>query len=117
MFEAAEIRRHANGSIDLAYHAQVGRALHGKAVREILGQAGALPGRMMKRVLALLRHGPTCDQAEPAVVAAEPVDPAAPRPVSRRVRAQPDWPSRTPPARSGRARAATGGGRAAAAGG
>jgi hypothetical protein len=34
MFESTEIRRHANGSIDVEHYARIGRALHGQAIRD-----------------------------------------------------------------------------------
>ncbi len=34
MLETTEIRRHANGSIDVGHYVKVGRHLHGQAFRE-----------------------------------------------------------------------------------
>ena len=42
MTETTEIRRRPDGSIDTAFYVRRGRALHGAAVCEAAGKAGAL---------------------------------------------------------------------------
>lgn len=54
MTETTEIRRHANGSIDIAHYAQIGRALHGKAVRDAARSAVTAPDRLFARLVAAL---------------------------------------------------------------
>ncbi len=41
MSETAEIRRHANGSIDIEYYVKIGRGLHAQAIQDAGGDLGA----------------------------------------------------------------------------
>lgn len=58
MSETTEIRRHANGSIDIEYYARIGRGLHAQAVREAGLGLGAALRDMSVAIVAPPRRSP-----------------------------------------------------------
>ena len=58
MSETTEIRRHANGSIDIEYYAKIGRRLHAQAVQDAGLGLGATLRDMSVAIIAPLQRSP-----------------------------------------------------------
>ncbi len=71
MLEATEVRRHANGSIDVAHYVGIGRRLHGEAVREAGRGAFARYRQVSGAVLKRLRRTLTASERSIGLVPAE----------------------------------------------
>ena len=56
MSETTEIRRHANGSIDIEYYAKIGRSLHAQAIQEAGGGLGVKLREMNLALISRLRR-------------------------------------------------------------
>lgn len=70
MTETPEIRRHANGSIDLEHYARVGRALHGAAMRSAARRGATVPARLVARLAAMISRHPIRRRAGTATLIA-----------------------------------------------
>ena len=55
MSETTEIRRHANGSIDIEYYARIGRDLHAQAIQEAGRGLGANLREINQAMISRLR--------------------------------------------------------------
>ena len=58
MSETTEIRRHANGSIDIEYYARIGRDLHAQAIQEAGRGLGANLREINQAMISRLRRSP-----------------------------------------------------------
>ena len=59
MSETTEIRRHANGSINIEYYARIGRDLHAQAIQEAGRGLGANLREINQAMISRLRRSAT----------------------------------------------------------